>query len=451
MLNALVQALKNKELRKRIYFTLFAFVIFKLMTYIPVPLTDPRVLQRLESTSLLGFADALSGGALKRFSIIALGVSPYITASIVVQLLQMDIIPIFSEWSKEGETGRHKLNQVTRYAALGLAFIQALAMAIGFDKLYGGALLDIPNNQSPTAIHFVYIAIVMTAGTGATLWLADQITAKGIGNGTSMIIMAGIVSSFPYMINDLLKKYVVGLNPATNQYNQKFKDWIMFSDVKQLLIFLLVIIILILIIVAIIYMQNATRKIPIQYANRANAATLRGKKDSNLPIKLNPSGVIPVIFASSLLSLPITIASFLADDNPVKRYLYLFFDYNQSIGFTLYILLIFLFSFFYAFIQVSPEKIAENLRKQGSYIPGVRPGKETENYVSGILLRTTVIGSTYLVIVAILPILFTMLTNIPRSVQIGGTSLLIVVGVAQELFNQIETKTKSQKYSGFIK
>lgn len=447
MFKALVQAFKNKDLRKRLYFTLFAFLIFKIMTFIPVPLTDAEVLQKLDSTTLLGFADALSGGAFKRFSIIALGVGPYITASIVVQLLQMDIIPIFSEWSKEGETGRQKLNQVTRYAALGLAFVQALAMAIGFDKLYGGAL--IPGEVTP--IMYVYIALVMTAGTAATLWLADQITAKGIGNGTSMIIMAGIVSSFPYMLNDLIENYIIGINPETYRFNEKFKDWSLVTDPKQALIFLLIIMLLVLIIVAIIYIQNATRKLPIQYANRANAATLRGRKDSHLPIKLNPSGVIPVIFASSLLSLPITVSSFLPQTSSWRYYLNLFFNYNQPIGFTLYILLIFLFSFFYAFVQVSPEKIAENLKKQGSYIPGVRPGKETENYISGVLLKTTVVGSTFLMIVAILPLLFAMFTKIPGSVQIGGTSLLIVVGVAQELFKQIESKSKTQKYSGFIK
>lgn len=253
------------------------------------------------------------------------------------------------------------------------------------------------------------------------------------------------------MLNDLMKKYIVGFVPGTYQYNQKVKDWLVFDDPKQGLIFLLVIIILILIIVAIIFMQNATRKIPIHYANRANAATLRGRQDSHLPIKLNPSGVIPVIFASSLLSLPVTIASFLPETSSWRRNLYIIFDYNQPVGFTLYIVLILLFSFFYAFVQISPEKIAENLRKQGSYIPGVRPGKETENYISGILLRTTVIGSIYLTLVAITPILFAMFTDIPRSVQIGGTSLLIVVGVAQELFKQIESKTKTHKYSGFIK
>ncbi|HEY8364585.1 MAG TPA: preprotein translocase subunit SecY [Haloplasmataceae bacterium] len=449
MLKALVQAFKNKELRRRIYFTLFAFVVFKLMTYIPVPLTDADVLQNIESTTLLGFADAISGGALKRFSIIALGVSPYITASIIVQLLQMDIIPIFSEWSKEGETGKHKLDQVTRYMTIVLAFIQALAMAIGFDTLYNGVLLT-PDEVTP--IMYVYIAIVITAGTSATLWLADQITAKGVGNGTSMIIMAGIVASFPYMFNDLINKYVIGYNTdSPTGLNQKFKEWIMITDPKQILIFLLIILVMVLIIIAVIYMQNANRKIPIQYANRANSATLRGRKDSSLPIKLNPSGVIPVIFASSLLSLPLTIASFLDRTSPARNILNMLFNNNEPIGLTLYILLIMLFSFFYAFIQINPEKVADNLKKQGSYIPGIRPGKETENYISGILLRTTVIGSIYLTIIAILPILFTIFTDIPRSVQIGGTSLLIVVGVAQELFNQIETQTKSQKYSGFIK
>jgi preprotein translocase subunit SecY len=207
---------------------------------------------------------------------------------------------------------------------------------------------------------------------------------------------------------------------------------------------------MVIIVVGVIFMQNATRKIPIQYANRANSATLSGKKDSHLPIKLNPSGVIPVIFASSLVSLPLTLSSFITNAN-ARTWLVNVFSYNEPIGFILYIVLIYLFSFFYSFVQVSPEKVAENLRKQGSYIPGVRPGKETENYISGVLFRTTVVGATYLTIIAILPILFSVFTKIPSSVQIGGTSLLIVVGVAQEIFKQLETKTKQQKYSGFIR
>lgn len=429
MINTLVQAFKNAELRKRIYFTLFAFVVFKIMTFVSVPLVDPKVLNNLESTSLLGFANALSGGALKNFSIIALGVSPYITASIVIQLLQ-EIVPFLNEWSKEGETGKAKIHQLTRYASLALAFVQALAMSIGFDKLYGGSLM-IPLN--PTPVMYVYIALVMTAGTAAVLWLADQITAKGIGNGTSMIIMAGIIASFPYMFNDLFTQYIL-------QNNQ----------IRGYLIFAVVFLLMVVIIVGIIFMQNATRKVPIQYANRANSATLSGKKDSHLPIKLNPSGVIPVIFASSLMSIPLTFVSFAQGSN-WSGILTSIFSYNQPIGLLLYIVLIYLFSFFYSFVQINPEKLAENLRKQGSYIPGVRPGKETENFISGVLKRTTVVGATYLMLIAILPIVFTTFTNIPSSVQVGGTSLLIVVGVAQELFNQIDAKAKAQKYSGFIK
>ncbi len=295
---------------------------------------------------------------------------------------------------------------------------------------------------------YVYIALVMTGGTAAILWIADQITAKGIGNGTSMIIMAGIVATFPYMVNDLAKQYLYGKSTAAHS---PLKQWVFYTDPKQLLIFLLVMIVMVIIIVAIIFMQNAERRIPIQYANRANSATLSGKKDSHLPIKLNPSGVIPVIFASSLLSIPMTIVNFLPSTSSIKSTLTMVFSYTAPIGFTLYVLLIFLFSFFYAFVQVSPEKVADNLRKQGSYIPGVRPGKETENFVSGVLFRTTVVGATYLMLVAILPIVFSVFTNVPSSVRVGGTSLLIVVGVAQEMFKQLETKSKSQKYSGFIK
>lgn len=430
MFKTLVQAFKNKELRNRIFFTLFAFVVFRIMTFIPVPLVDVTAIKYLftSNQSFFGIANALTGQALERYSIIALGVSPYITASIVIQLLQMDIIPVLSDWAKEGETGKQKINQVTRYSALVLAFIQALAMAIGFDKSFGGTIF---NGESP--MYYFYVALVMTAGTAALLWLADQITAKGIGNGTSMIIMAGIVSSFPNMMNDLIQKFVLG---------QGIKDW---------LIFALIILVMMFVIVAIIYMQNATRKIPIQYANRANSATLTGRKDSHLPIKLNPSGVIPVIFASSLMSIPLTIAGFI-NNVSLKGWFNEVFSFDKPIGFVLYVLLIYVFSFFYSFVQVSPEKVAENLRKQGSYIPGVRPGKETESFISGVLFRTTVVGATYLMLVAILPIVSTIFfPQIPGSVKIGGTSLLIVVGVAQEIFTQLETKTKQQKYSGFIK
>ena len=373
---------KNDDLRKRILFTLLIFIVYRIGSYIPVPTINTSVLEATQ-TPMLGFFDTLSGGALKRFSLFAMSISPYITASIVIQLLQMDVVPILSEWAKEGETGKRKLNQLTRYVTLVLAFVQAIAMSIGFDLGYGGVLLE-----SHSILTYLYIALTMTAGTAVMIFLADQITSKGIGNGTSMIIVAGILSRVPYMLNDLYTKYLVNIT------------------VSNVLAF--------------------------------------------ISLKLNSAGVIPVIFAASLVSLPLTVVNFLPESG-VANVIKAIFNYQQPIGFILYIVLIVAFTYFYAFVQVSPEKVAENLKKQGSYIPGVRPGVDTEEYLSKILSRITFIGAIYLVVIAGLPIIFGAITDLPSSVEIGGTSLLIVVGVAIETAKQIQTKTMDQKYKGFIK
>ena len=418
---------KNADLRKKILFTLMIFVIYRIGSYIPVPTINTSVLEASAQTPMLGFFDTLSGGALKRFSLFAMSISPYITASIVIQLLQMDVVPILSEWAKEGETGKRKLNQLTRYVTLVLAFVQAIAMSIGFDLGYQGILLE-----SHSVITYLYIALTMTAGTAVMIFLADQITSKGIGNGTSMIIVAGILSRVPYMLNDLYTKYLVNIT------------------VSNVLAFISVLALLALTIIAVIYLQSATRKLPIQYANRHNSAQLSGRKDSFIPLKLNSAGVIPVIFAASLVSLPLTVVNFLPESG-VTNVIKAIFNYQQPIGFILYVVLIVAFTYFYAFVQVSPEKVAENLKKQGSYIPGVRPGVDTEEYLSKVLSRITFIGAIYLVVIAGLPILFGAITDLPSSVEIGGTSLLIVVGVAIETAKQIQTKTMDQKYKGFIK
>ena len=293
MFQTLGQAFKNADLRKRIFFTIVVFAVFKLMTFITVPLVDNEVLRRLFKDNQLNFGifNVLTGNALQNFSIIALGISPYITASIVIQLLQMDIIPVLSDWAEEGETGRQKLNQLTRYVALLLAFLQALVLAIGFDN-FGGTLGSIFKVLEVKPIIYVYSAIVITAGTGILLWLSDQITLKGIGNGSSMIIVAGIVSGIPYMFGDLINAYT-GAGTGIRQWS----------------IFTAAIIMLILVIIGVIYIQNATRKVPIQYANRPT--NLPGRRDSHLPIKLNPSGVMPVIFATSLMSLPLVFTQFI--------------------------------------------------------------------------------------------------------------------------------------------
>jgi len=418
---------KNADLRRRVLFTLMIFVVYRLGSYIPVPTINAAVLAATFETSIMGFIDALSGGALQRFSLFAMSISPYITASIVVQLLQMDVVPILSEWAKEGESGKRKLNQLTRYMALVLAFIQSITMAIGFNLMSGGVLL-----QSQAIWAYIYIALTMTAGTAIMLFLADQITSKGIGNGTSMIIVAGIVSRIPHMIKDVYQSYLTNIT------------------LTNILAVISIGALLVLTIIAVIYLQSATRKLPIQYANRHNSAQLSGRKDSFIPLKLNSAGVIPVIFAVSLVSLPLTVIEFFPQTR-VTTILNAIFNYNQPIGFVLYVALIVAFTYFYAFVQVSPEKVAENLKKQGSYIPGVRPGADTEEYLSKVLSRITFIGAIYLVVIACLPILLGILTDLPDSVQIGGTSLLIVVGVAIETAKQIQTKTMEQKYKGFIR
>ena len=410
----------NKDLRHRIYFTLGALIIFILGISIRVPGTK-------DLTSNLGFLELINtmgGGALKNFSIFALGVMPYITASIIMQLLQMDIIPYFSELSKQGPTGRQKINQITRYMGIVFAFIEGYAFAFAFIGKTG------------TPMEYLYISTVLTAGTSFLLWLGDQITQKGIGNGMSLIIMAGIIATLPQMFIDA------------------FKGLITFEGTTQVITlgiikFLIFVIIYFAIVVGVIFMNEAERRIPIQYANKSTSA-FGSAAQSFMPIKLNSANVIPVIFAASLVSLPLTVVNFLPESG-VTNVIKAIFNYQQPIGFILYVVLIVAFTYFYAFVQVSPEKVAENLKKQGSYIPGVRPGVDTEEYLSKVLSRITFIGAIYLVVIAGLPIVFGAITDLPSSVEIGGTSLLIVVGVAIETAKQIQTKTMDQKYKGFIK
>ena len=436
----IVAVFKSREVLKKILFTLLAFLIYKAATYITIPLVNPDIVGQFFTDNeggLIGMANALTGNALKNYSIIALGIGPYITASIVVQLLQMDIIPVLKEWSEEGETGKQKINQLTRYLAIGLAFAQSLAMTLGFE-LTGGGILDVGVESSFVA--YVYIAIVMTGGTAFLLWLADQITLRGIGNGTSMIIVAGIVSTMPNMFVSLYERYVSGADGALTVGTQTY------------LTFALVVLIYVLVIFFVTIMQAATRKIPIQYSNRPAAAKFQGRSDSNIPLKINSAGVIPVIFAVTLLSIPSTIIGLIPNMNGTLRvWLTQIFTYTEPAGYALYVGLIFVFAFFYAFVQINPEKVAKNLQNQKAYIPGVRPGVETENYISKTLFRITIIGATYLVLVASLPIFATMIFELPAYVQVGGTSLLIVVGVAIETTKQIKTQTQEQTYSGFIK
>ena len=404
----------NKDLRHRIYFTLVALMIFILGISIRVPGTE-------DLTSSLGFLELINtmgGGALKNFSIFALGVMPYITASIIMQLLQMDIIPYFTELSKQGATGRQKLNQITRYVGIAFAFIEGYAFAFAFIGKTGDVL------------EYLYIATILTAGT-ALLWLGDQITQKGIGNGVSLIIMAGIIATLPQMFIDA------------------FSGLVAFDGTAQVITlgiikFILFVIIYFAIVIGIIFVQESERRIPIQYANKSTS-TYGKSAQSFMPIKINTAGVIPVIFASSLLAIPGIIAQVIKNENftlIVEKYL----TYTTPVGFLIYVLFIFFFAYFYTFIQVKPEEFAKNLQENGGYIPGIRPGEDTKKHVSKILSRLTILGATFLVIIAGLPILFSKLTSLPTSVSIGGTGLLIVVGVALETYKQLEGSILTRSY-----
>lgn len=398
---------KNKDIRRKILFTLTVLFIFKLGTTITVPGTKAIV----QDLGFLELMNAMSGGALQQFSIFALGVSPYINASIIMQLLQMDIIPYFSDLKNQGPTGRRKLNQISRYLGIGLAFIQGYIFSFAFYGANAGVL------------EYLKIALILTAGTSLVLWLGDQITQKGIGNGVSLIIMAGILSSLPNMFITAFKMFV---SFKTTQ-----------TTIVGLLMYLIFIIVYLLIVIGIIFVQEAERRIPIQYANRTTSAY--GGQQTYMPLKLNSAGVIPVIFASVLISVPTTIANF-ANKPGMKAFIEKYINYDTVTGFILYMILIFFFAYFYTFMQMNPEELSSNLNKNGGYIPGIKPGKETTKYIKQIISRITIVGSLFLMALAAMPIVFSKLSGLPSSISIGGTGLLIVVGVALETYNQIESQ-----------
>jgi preprotein translocase subunit SecY len=419
------------EIRRKIIFTLLMLIVFRIGTFIPVPNVNADVLANQDKLSVFGILNTFGGGALSQFSILAMGIMPYITASIIIQLLQMDVVPKFTEWSKQGESGRRKIAQFTRYFTIVLGFIQALGMSYGFNNLSSGQLIENPGIST-----YLLIAVVLTAGTAFLLWLGEQITEKGVGNGISIIIFAGIVAGMPSTINQI--------------YVQQFEnagEALFLRIVTVVLIALAVI----AIIVGTIFIQQANRKIPIQYAKRVVAGRNPvGGQSTHMPLKVNAAGVIPVIFAVSFIVTPRTIASFFPT-NDVTLWITKIFDYTHPIGMTLYAALIIAFTYFYAFIQVNPEQAAENLQKQSGYIPGIRPGKSTQEYLTRVLYRLTFVGAIFLTVIAVLPMLFISIANLPQSAQIGGTSLLIVVGVALDTMKQLEAQLVKRHYKGFIK
>lgn len=430
MFQTISNIMRVKDLRNKVIFTLLMLVVFRIGSFIPVPGSNRDALNFLDEANAFGFLNTFGGGALGNYSIFAMGIMPYITASIVVQLLQMDVVPKFAEWAKQGEAGRRKLAQFTRYGTIVLGFIQALGMSIGFNAMFPGLIPD------PSVPKYLFIALVLTAGTAFLMWLGEQITAKGVGNGISIIIFAGIASGIPTAINQL---YATQFANAGDE---------LFLNIVLVLVLVLIVI---AIIVGVIFVQQAIRKIPIQYAKRLVGRSPVGGQSTHLPIKVNAAGVIPVIFASSLFFFPPTVAGFFGD-NAVANWIKIIFDYKEPIGMILFALLIVGFTYFYTFIQVNPEQMADNLKKQGGYIPGIRPGKSTQTYITRILYRLTFVGALFLATIAIIPVLFSnIMMNLPPAVQIGGTGLLIVVGVALDTMKQIESQLIKRHYKGFIK
>lgn len=427
MIKNLISMFKNKEIRNKILFTLAMLFVFRLGNGIPIPgINTDALMAGVADNSLIGMMNLLGGGALEKFSIFALGVGPYITASIIIQLLAMDVIPALTEMSKNGQQGRMQMDKITRYVSVILGFFQAYTMTYAFDVNY-----SILTNSSVSS--YLFIATILTAGTCFLVWIGDRISQFGIGNGVSIIIFAGIVSNLPWQFISAFKTLVDTSSGAAA-----------FGGVVS---FIILVAMYIAIIVLVIFMNEAVRKIPIQYTS--SGLRSQGKSVNYLPLKINSASVIPVIFASAVMIAPVTIMSFF-EANSFTTLLTKILDFSKPLGLCIYVVLVILFTFFYTNLQVDPKQIAENLNKQGTYILGIRPGSETVAYVSKVLNRITVLGALFLAAIAALPYLLPMFTNIPSSISIGGTGIIIVVGVALETVKDLEGQLTQKVYRGFV-
>ena len=404
----------NKDLKSRVLYTLGALFIFSLGNAITVPGMSAIT----ENLGFLELLNAMSGGGLKQFSIFALGVMPYITASILLQVLQMDLMGItyFQELKEMGEEGRRKINQINRYLGIGFALIEGYIYSIMF------------MGKTATPLEYVEISLILTAGTAFLLYLGDQITNKGLGNGISLIIMAGIVNTMPRMMIEAFNALAIN---GSNTF-------------LGILSFVIFILLYIGIIVGVIYVQEAERRIPIQYSNRSTG-TYKANT-SFLPLRINSAGVMPVIFASAVLAIPTTL-TYIIKNESFKLFVDKYLSTQTPVGFIVYILLIIAFTYGYTYLAaVNPEDISKNLNKQNGYIPGIRPGTETTKYVSKVLSRITFMGAIFIAIIAAIPIIFSWISDMPSIVTLGGTSILIVVGVLLETYKQLESSVASRAY-----
>lgn len=431
MLNFFKEVFKKGELRRKVVFTLGILFVFRLGAGIVIPYIDTSAITSAATSSgIFGIMNMLGGGTLEKFSLFSLGVSPYITSSIIIELLSMDVIPALAQWNKEGNTGKKKKDKVTRVLTLALAIIQGGSLTYAFDKGY--SIL-----ASSSIWTYVYVVIVMAAGSMFTMWLGDQITIKGVGNGTSLLIFTGIVANLP------------------NSFISSFKSMVTFGSAYKtatsLAWYILFVIVYLAIVVFVVFEEGAIRKIPIIYATNTQTV-MHTKESTNLPIKINSSSVIPVIFAASVLAAPRTIISFMKSTSTTQM-IDNILNYQKPIGFVLYIVMIILFTFFYSNLQVDAKKISEDLKKSGGAIPGVRTGDDTKKYIGTVLNRVTVVGSLFLAIIASIPIIapeiWKMTSN--NALSLGGTGLIIVTGVALETVRAIKSMLTRREYHGYIR
>ncbi len=419
MLDSLKNALKVSELKTRILYTLGMIFIFRLGAHIPVPGVNTEKFAELVSSGMIfGFFDVISGGALKNFSVFAMSITPYINASIIMSLLQV-VIPHLERLAKEGEEGRKKITEYTRYLTVALAFIQGLGMVLGVK----GSLYN------PGILAYVITAITITAGTTFLMWMGEQITERGIGNGISLLIFAGIVSRVPQGIGRLVEY----LNTGT----------------INVLSVLLLIVIGGLVIAGVVAVQEGQRRIPVQYAKRVVGRRVYGGQTTHLPLRVNQAGVIPIIFASSLLMFPETIVK-MFQNSAVAIFYGKYLGWGTAGHTLMYALLIIGFTYFYSTIIMNPVDVADNIKKYGGFIPGMRPGRPTADYITRVMGRITLFGAIFLALIAILPNFVLLATEIPN-IYFGGTSLLIVVGVALDTMKQMESHLLMRSYQGFIK
>lgn len=419
MLESFKSAFKVSELRTKLLYTLGMIFIFRLGAHIPVPGVIPeRFAELVNSGAIFGFFDIVSGGALKNFSVFAMGIMPYINASIILQLLTV-VIPHLEKLHKEGEEGRKKISQYTRYLTVVLAFIQGIGMVVGVS----GSM------QNPGPIAFVMAALTITAGTTFLMWMGEQITERGIGNGISLLIFAGIVSRLPSGAASLGEYLSAG----------------------TINIFSLIVLVIIaaLVIACVVAVQEGQRRIPVRYAKRVVGRRVYGGQTTHLPLRVNQAGVMPIIFASSLLMFPETIVN-MFQGSAVATFYSTYLGWGSAAHTIIYALLIIGFTYFYTAVVMNPNDVADNIKKYGGFIPGLRPGRPTAEFISKIMSRVTFSGALFLALIAILPTFVLMATKIPN-IYFGGTSLLIVVGVALDTMKQVESHLLMRSYQGFIK